>query len=106
MLNFLECTIKLSKLRAGLASWGVWCCVGLLSCFAPPGAVPVVGGFLDPSVPRSPGVAPRKGEAAHGPRHLALHIALRFVRVCDRLPHCVLLVFFLCRLFWLSCLGG
>ena len=33
---------------------------------SPPGAVPAVGGSLDPSVPRSPGVSLQKGRAAHG----------------------------------------
>ena len=53
----------------------------------------MVGGFLDPSVPRSPGVAPQEGRAAHGPRHPALPIPLRLVRGFDRLLYCALLVF-------------
>ena len=44
---------------------------------APPGAVPVVGGSTDPSVPRSLGVSAQKCRAAHGPRHLALKIPPR-----------------------------
>ena len=53
----------------------------------------MVGGFLDPSVPRSAGVAPQEGRAAHGPRHPALPIPLRLVRGFDRLLYCALLVF-------------
>ena len=33
---------------------------GMMFALAPPGAVPVVGGSSDPSVPRSPGVSPQK----------------------------------------------
>ena len=33
---------------------------GMLLVLAPPGAVPVVGGFSDPSVPWSPGVSPQR----------------------------------------------
>ena len=37
--------------------WGSRLVSGSLSVFAPPGAVPVVGGYMYPSVLRSPGVA-------------------------------------------------
>ena len=37
---------------------------------APPGAVPVVGAYLYPSVLRSPGVTPQKCRAAHEPLHV------------------------------------
>ena len=47
------------------------CQVGC-SLFAPPGAVPVVGGYLYPSVLRSPGVTPQECRAAHGPLHPAV----------------------------------
>ena len=40
--------------------------------FAPPGAVPVVGGYSYPSVLRSPGVTPQECRAAHGPLHPAV----------------------------------
>ena len=49
----------------------VLCKVGC-PLFAPPGAVPVVGGYLYPSVLRSPGVTPQKCRAAHGPLHPAV----------------------------------
>ena len=57
---------------------------GILFAFAPPGAVPVVGGSSDPSVLRSPGATPQKGRAAHGPRHPAVIIPLRLclLNVC------------------------
>ena len=49
--------------------------------FALPGAVPVVGGYLYPSVPRSLGVSPQKGSlrAAHGPRHPAVNKSLEIL---------------------------
>ena len=34
----------------------------MMLVLAPPGAVPVVGGSSDPSVPRSPGVPPQKAQ--------------------------------------------
>ena len=34
----------------------------MMLVLAPPGAVPVVGGSSDPSVPRSPGVSPQKAQ--------------------------------------------
>ena len=47
--------------RAGSTSfWGSSFLFGMLLVLAPPGAVPVVGGFSDPSVPRSPGVSPQR----------------------------------------------
>ena len=49
----------------------VLCTVGC-PLFAPPGAVPVVGGYLYPSVLQSPGVTPQKCRAAHGPLHPAV----------------------------------
>ena len=52
--------------------WGHRLVLGSLSVFAPPGAVPVVGGYLYPSVLRSPGVTPQKCRAAHGPIHPAV----------------------------------
>ena len=49
--------------RAGSTSfWGSSFLSGMLLVLAPPGAVPVVGGFSDPSVPRSPGVSPQKAQ--------------------------------------------
>ena len=45
--------------------------------FAPTGAVPAVGGYLYPSVLRSPGVTPQRCRAAHGPRHPAVTTPLR-----------------------------
>ena len=59
------CVWKLTGLwdrrRAGSTSfWGSCFLSGMLLVLAPPGAVPVVGGFSDPSVTRSPGVSPQK----------------------------------------------
>ena len=59
--------------------WGTRLVSGILSAFAPPGAVPVVGGYLYPSVLRSPGVTPQKCRAAHGPRHPAVTNPLRLL---------------------------
>ena len=42
----------------------------------------MVGGFSDPSVPRSPGASPQESRAAHGPRHPAVSIPPRLCRVC------------------------
>ena len=43
-----------------------------VSALAPPGAVPVVGGYLYPSVLRFSGVSPQKCRVAHGPRDPAV----------------------------------
>ena len=55
-----------------------------VSCplFAPTGAVPVVGGYLYPSVLRSPGATPQRCRAAHGPRHPAVTSPPRFCWFC------------------------
>ena len=51
------------RLRAGSTSfWGSCFLSGILLALAPPGAVPVVGGSSDPSVPRSPGVSSQKAQ--------------------------------------------
>ena len=42
------------------------------------------GGFLDPSVPRSPGASPQESRAAHGPRHPAVTIPPRLCLNGDR----------------------
>ena len=52
--------------------------------FAPPGAVPVVGGYLYPSVLRSPGVTPQECRAAHGPLHPAVTNPPRLCWFCIR----------------------
>ena len=52
--------------------WGICLVSGMCPLFAPPGAVPVVGGYLYPSVLRSPGVTPQECRAAHGPLHPAV----------------------------------
>ena len=70
--------------------------------FAPPGAVPVVGGSLDTSVQRSPGVFPRNRRAAHGPRHPAVRRPLRIGRylhmgLCRDFKE---LCWFLCAVFF------
>ena len=52
--------------------WGLCLVSGMCPLFAPPGAVPVVGGYLYPSVLRSPGVTPQECRAAHGPLHPAV----------------------------------
>ena len=62
--------------------WGHRLVLGSLSAFAPPGAVPVVGGYLYPSVLRSPGVTPQKCRAAHGPLHPAVTSPPRLCWFC------------------------
>ena len=57
--------------------WGSCSLSETMLVLAPPGAVPAVGGYLYPSVLRSPGATPQKGRAAHGPRHPAVIIPLR-----------------------------
>ena len=57
--------------------WGSSSLSGTMLVLAPPGAVPAVGGYLYPSVLRSPGATPQKSRAAHGPRHPAVIIPLR-----------------------------
>ena len=52
--------------------WGSRLLSGMMLVLALPGAVPVMGGFLDPSVSRSPGASPQASRAAHGPRHPAV----------------------------------
>ena len=59
----------------------VWCQVGC-PLFAPPGAVPVVGGYLYPSVLRSPGVTPQECRSAHGPLHPAVTSPPRLCWLC------------------------
>ena len=56
-----------------------WVCCPL---FAPPGAVPVVGGYLYPSVLRSPGVTPQECRAAHGRLHPAVTSPPRLCWFC------------------------
>ena len=51
----------------------------MLSCFAPPGAVLVVGGSSDP---RSPGVTLQEGRAAHEPLHPAVTSPPRLCWFC------------------------
>ena len=51
-------------------------CVKNVVVHAPPGAVPIVGGCLYPSVLRSPNLSPQESRAAHGPRHPAVTNAL------------------------------
>ena len=94
----------LLAIKGPAKSWGFWCFVGMLSCSALPGAVPVVGGIL-PRYHGFSGVAPREGRAVHRPRHLALHIPLRLVKGFDRLPYCVLLVFCLSFVLVISSWG-
>ena len=67
-----------------------------VSCplFAPPGAVPVVGGYLYPSVLRSPGATPQKCRAAHGPLHPAVTSPPRLCWFC---------IWFLVRFLWDGC---
>ena len=67
-----------------------------VSCplFAPPGAVPVVGGYLYPSVLRSPGVTPQECRAAHGPLHPAVTSAPRLCWFCS---------WFFVRVIWNCC---
>ena len=67
--------------------WGSSSLSGTMLVLAPPGAVPAVGGYLYPSVLRSPGATPQKCRAAHGPRHPAVTIPLRL---------CMLGVCFVC----------
>ena len=52
--------------------WGICLVSGRVPALAPPGAVPVVGGYLYPSVLRFSGATPQKCRAAHGPRHPAV----------------------------------
>ena len=59
----------------------VLCQVGC-PLFAPPGAVPVVGGYLYPSVLRSPGVTPQECRVSHGPLHPAVTSPPRPCRFC------------------------
>ena len=52
-----------------------------------------MGGFSNPSVPRSPGAAlQEKAGRPMGPLHPAVQIPLKLVRVCDRLSFLVLQV--------------
>ena len=62
--------------------WGNRHVSGMCPLFAPPGAVPVVGGYLYPSVLRSPGVTPQECRAAHGPLHPAVTSPLRLCSFC------------------------
>ena len=50
------------RLRAGPTSWGSCYLFDMVLVFALPGAVPVVGGSSDPSVPWSPGVSLQRGQ--------------------------------------------
>ena len=61
----------------GPTCWGLCFVSGIVFVFALPGAVPVVGGSADPSVPRSLGAAPQEGRAASGPQHPAVTIPQR-----------------------------
>ena len=70
--------------------WGSSSLSGTMLVLAPPGAVPAVGGYLYPSVLRSPGATPQECRAAHGPRHPAVIIPLRL---------CMLGVCFVCMVF-------
>ena len=80
--------------------WGSSSLSGTMLVLAPPGAVPAVGGYLYPSVLRSPGATPQKCRAAHGPRHPAVTIPLRL---------CMLGVCFVCLMFlgylYVFCVG-
>ena len=62
--------------------WGSRLVSGSLSVFAPPGAVPVVGGYMYLSVLRSPGVTPQECRAAHGPLHPAVTSPPRLCWCC------------------------
>ena len=68
-----------------------------------------MGGYLHPSVLRSPGVSPQKCRAAHGPLHLAVTYPLRLCRVCVRFSvglfrdHCWLLLWVLFLSLRLEC---
>ena len=57
--------------ESGLAL-GVLAVCSIRTWFCVLGAVPVAGGALVSSVPRSPGTTPRERGAAHGPLHPAL----------------------------------
>ena len=71
--------------------WGISSLSGTMIVLAPPGAVPAVGGYLYPSVLRSPGATPQKCRAGHGPAmHPAVKIPLRL---------CMLGVCFVCLVF-------
>ena len=80
------CLVSASLVRTGKVPgtifWGNRLVLGRLSAFAPPGAVPVVGGYLYPSVLRSPGVSPQKCRA-HGPLHPAVTIPPRLCLIGD-----------------------
>ena len=80
------CWVGVSNMRTGSAPgqsfWGLCLVSGRLTALAPPGAVPVVGGYLYPSVLRSPGVTPQECRAAHGPLHPAVTSPLRLCWFC------------------------
>ena len=72
--------------------------------FAPPGAVPVVGGYLYPSVLRCPGVTPQECRAAHGPLHPAVTSDPR--PCCFSLGWMLGILFGSFRLLWVGMVFG
>ena len=75
------------RVELNLLGYKLWCLALCLS-LRYQGRFHWWGGYLYPSVPRSPGVSPQKGRAAHGPLHPAvnksLEIVLGFVWFCIR----------------------